>query len=142
MVILSVDLGKTRTGLAVSDKSETFSFPREVIKEYSRERLYEKIAEVAKKEKAEMIVLGLPKNMDGSQGFKAEESHNAKEALQALTGLPIELYDERCTTVIAQKSLWENGINTKKGRKIVDTVAATVILEDFLNYRKNKASKP
>ncbi len=138
MIILSIDLGKTRTGTAVSDKSETFSFPREVITEYSREKLYEKIADLAKTEKAELIVLGLPKNMDGSEGFKAEESHNAKDALEKLTGLPVELYDERCTTVIAQKSLWDNGINTKKGRKIVDSVAATVILEDYLNFRKNK----
>lgn len=138
MIILGVDLGKTRTGIAVSDKSETFAFPREVIKEYSREKLYEKIASVARAEKAELIVLGLPKNMDGSEGFKAEESRKAKEALEKLTGLPVELYDERCTTVIAQKSLWDNGLDTKKGRKIVDTVAATVILEDFLNFRKNK----
>ncbi len=138
MIILGVDLGKTRTGIAVSDKSETFAFPREVIKEYSREKLYEKIASVAQAEKAELIVLGLPKNMDGSEGFKAEESRKAKEALEGLTGLSVELYDERCTTVIAQKSLWDNGLDTKKGRKIVDTVAATVILEDFLNFRKNK----
>ncbi len=138
MIILGVDLGKTRTGIAVSDKSETFAFPREVIKEYSREKLYAKIAEIAKNEKAELIVLGLPKNMDGSEGFKAEESRRAKEFLESLTGLSVELYDERCTTVIAQKSLWDNGLDTKKGRKIVDTVAATVILEDYLNFRKNK----
>lgn len=137
MVIMAVDLGTVRTGIAVSDKTETFSFPRDVIIERNRENLYKKIAEVANAEKAEMLVLGLPKNMDGTEGFKAEESYKAKTALESLTSLPVELFDERCTTVIAHNSLRESGKNAKKSKNIVDSVAATVILEGFLNLRKN-----
>ena len=139
MVILAVDLGNARTGLAVSDKSETFAFPRGIIKEYNKEKLYKAIAEKAKEEKAELIVVGLPKNMDGSEGFKAEESHLAVEELKKLTELPIELWDERCTTISAHISLQMNGIETKKRKNVVDSVAATIILEDYLNFRKNKS---
>ena len=89
---MAVDLGTVRTGIAVSDKSETFSFPRDVIIERNRENLYKKIAEVANAEKAEMLVLGLPKNMDGTEGFKAEESYKAKEVLEQLTSLKVESF--------------------------------------------------
>ena len=139
MVILAVDLGAARTGLAVRDSRETVAFPRGIIKEYNKEKLYKSIAEKAKEEKAELIVIGLPKNMDGSEGFKAEESYQAVAALKELTDLPIELWDERCTTISAHISLQMNGIETKKRKNVVDSVAATIILEDYLNYRKNKS---
>lgn len=138
MIILAVDLGAARTGLAVSDNSETFAFPRGIIKEYNKEKLYAKIAEKAKAEKAELIVIGLPRNMDGSEGFKAEESHTAADEIGKLTDIPIELWDERCTTISAHLSLSMNGIETKKRKNVVDSVAATIILEDYLRFRKNK----
>ena len=137
MVIMAVDLGTVRTGIAVSDKSETFAFPRDVIIERNRENLYKKIAERVALEKAEMLVLGLPKNMDGTEGFKAEESYKAKEVLEQLTSLKVELFDERCTTIIAHNSLRQSGKNAKNSKNIVDSVAATIILEGFLNLRKN-----
>ncbi len=135
MIIMSVDLGAARTGLAVSDPSEQFAFPRGIIKEYNREKLYSKLIEKAKEFGAELIVLGFPKNMDGSVGFKAEESITAKNALEKLTEIPIELWDERCTTVSAHSSLQMNGISHKNRKDIVDSVAATIILEDFLRFR-------
>lgn len=138
MIILAVDLGAARTGLAVSDNSETFAFPRGIIKEYNKEKLYAKIAEKAKVEKAELIVIGLPRNMDGSEGFKAEESHTAADEIGKLTDIPIELWDERCTTISAHLSLSMNGIETKKRKNVVDSVAATIILEDYLRFRKNQ----
>ena len=135
MIIMSVDLGATRTGFAVSDSSEQFAFPRGIVVEYNREKLYPKIVQKAKENSAELIVLGLPKNMDGSLGFKAQESIDAKEALEKLCDIPIELWDERCTTVSAHASLQQNGIKTKNRKNIVDSVAATIILEDFLRFR-------
>lgn len=138
MIILGVDLGKTRTGLAVCDKGESFAFPRGIIKEYNREKLFSKIAAEAQKEGAELIVVGLPRNMDGSEGFKAEESREAAEKLKALSGLPVALWDERCTTVLAHQSLHLNGKNAKNSKDVVDTVAATLILEDYLRYRKRE----
>ena len=138
MIILSVDLGQTRTGLAVCDSSETFAFPRGIIKEYNREKLFQKISQMAISEKAQLIVVGLPKNMDGSEGFKAEECRAAAKEIENISGIPVELYDERCTTIIAHADLRNNGINGKKRKDIVDSVAATVILENYLTYRKNK----
>ena len=138
MVILAVDLGAARTGLAISDKGESFAFPRGIIKEYNKEKLYEKIAEKVKEEKAELIVIGLPKNMDGSEGFKAQESYEAADKIKELTGLEVELWDERCTTISAHQSLSMNGIETKKRKNVVDSVAATIILEDYLRFRKSQ----
>ena len=99
MIILGVDLGKTRTGLAVCDKGESFAFPRGIIKEYNREKLFSKIAAEAQKEGAELIVVGLPRNMDGSEGFKAEESREAAEKLKALSGLPVALMERQGKTL-------------------------------------------
>lgn len=142
MIILGVDLGRTRTGLAVCDKGESFAFPRGIIKEYNREKLFEQIADKAHKESAELIVVGLPRNMDGTEGFKAAESHEAAERLEALSGLPVVLWDERCTTVSAHQSLRLNGKKAKNSKDIVDTVAATLILEGYLRYRnKGKNSQ-
>ena len=105
MIIMSVDLGKARTGIAVSDASCQFAFPKDVITEYNTERLIEKVCEKAKEYAAERIVVGYPKNMDGSEGFKAQECAAAAENLRKATGLPIELWDERCTTVSAHTAL-------------------------------------
>lgn len=93
--------------VALSDKDEGFAFPKGVITEYNRERLIERLAQKAKELGAEMIVVGLPRNMDGSEGFKAKECTEAAEALKKATGLPVELWDERCTTVSAHHRLAE-----------------------------------
>ena len=137
MLIMSVDVGTARTGVALSDNSETFAFPKCVITEYNRERLIERLAEKAKELGAEMIVVGLPKNMDGTEGFKAKECTEAAEALKEKTGVPVELWDERCTTVSAHTALNYTDTRGKKRKQVVDAVAATIILEDFLRRRKN-----
>lgn len=138
MVIMSVDLGDARTGIAVCDKTETLAFPKTVIKEYNKDRLYNKVAELAKELKAEEIVVGLPKNMDGSEGFKAEECKNGAKIIEQLSGIKTLLYDERCTTVLAHNALSSSGVFGKKRKEVVDAVAAVNILEDYLKFRKNK----
>ena len=137
MYIMSVDVGTARTGVALSDQSESFAFPKCVITEYNREKLIEKLALKAKELGAEMIVVGYPKNMDGSEGFKAKECAEAAEALAKATNLPVELWDERCTTISAHTALNYTDTRGKKRKQIVDAVAATIILEDFLQRRKN-----
>lgn len=137
MYIMSVDVGTARTGVALSDKTESFAFPKGVITEYNREKLIEKLALTAKDLGAEMIVVGYPKNMDGSEGFKAQECAEAAEALAKATGLPVELWDERCTTISAHTALNYTDTRGKKRKQVVDAVAATIILEDFLARRKN-----
>lgn len=138
MVVLSIDVGTVRTGVAVSDKSESFAFPKTVVTERNREKLLERLVEVIKETEAEEIVVGLPKNMDGSEGFKAEECRNFAEALKNVVSLPVSLWDERCTTVLAHDALSRNNIKGKKRKEVVDAVAAVMILEDFLKFRKTK----
>lgn len=137
MIIMSVDLGNARTGIAVSDKGEGFAFPKKVITEYNTERLIEKICQSAKEYEAQLIVVGVPKNMDGSSGWRAEECTEIGEKIKELSGLEVVMWDERCTTVSAHTYLNMNDTRGKKRKAVVDAVAATIILEDYLNYRKN-----
>lgn len=135
---MAVDLGLKRTGVAVSDAGEGFAFPKGVIYEHNEERLVEKIAAAAKEYAAEMIVVGLPKNMDGSLGFRAAECAATAEKIAAKTELPTEMWDERCTTVLAHNALNATDTRGKKRKATVDAVAAVLILESYINYRKNK----
>ena len=137
MIIMSVDLGDARTGIAVSDNGESFAFPRTVIKEWNKEKLIEKILVEAKESNAQRIVVGLPKNMDGSLGFKAQEcTEIADKIRQKFTDGDVLMWDERCTTVSAHHALNATNTRGKKRKAIVDAVAATMILEDYLRSMK------
>lgn len=137
MIIMSVDLGKARTGIAVSDSSESFAFPKKVITEYNTERLVTKICDEAKELSAGLIVIGFPKNMDGSIGSRAEECKDISEKINEVSGIETLLWDERCTTISAHTALNFTDTRGKKRKEIVDAVAAVIILEDYLNYKKN-----
>lgn len=132
MIIMSVDLGKVRTGIAVSDPSGQFAFPKDVITEYRTDRLIEKVCEKAKELSAERIVVGYPKNMDGTPGERAQECAAIAEQINALSGIDIVLWDERCTTITAHNYLNMNDVRGKKRKQTVDAVAAVIILEDYL----------
>ncbi len=138
MIIMSVDLGNARTGIAVSDKSESFAFPKEVITEYNRERLVDRVAVAAKNYGAELLVVGLPKNMDGSLGWRAQECTETAELIKEKTNIPVVMWDERCTTVMAHTALNMTDTRGKKRKQTVDAVAAVMILESYLAYRKNQ----
>ena len=138
MIIMSVDLGKARTGIAVCENSESFAFPKEVITEYNTERLVEKICLSAKKYSAEIIVVGLPKNMDGSLGRRAYECTEIAEKIKTASNKEVVLWDERCTTVSAHTALNFTDTRGKKRKEIIDAVAAVIILEDYLSFLKNK----
>ncbi len=138
MIIMSVDAGKARTGVAVSDKGESFAFPKTVIKEYNTEKLVEKLCVCAKEYGAERIVVGLPKNMDGSCGERAQECTALAEALQQKSGIETVMWDERCTTMAAYTALDAAGTYGKKRKEAVDAVAATMILESYLAFLKSK----
>ena len=132
MIIMSVDLGKARTGIAVSDPSDQFAFPKDVITEYNTDRLIEKVCEKAKEYAAERIVVGYPKNMDGSLGERAQECAAIAEQIKITSRLETVLWDERCTTVTAHNYLSMNNVRGKKRKQTVDAVAAVIILEDYL----------
>lgn len=132
MIVMSVDLGKARTGIAVSDPSGQFAFPKDVITEYNSHQLVEKICQKAKDYSAECIVVGYPKNMDGTLGIRAQECAEIAEQIEEKSGKKTILWDERCTTVTAHNYLNMNNVRGKKRKQTVDAVAAVIILEDYL----------
>ncbi|MBQ7115873.1 MAG: Holliday junction resolvase RuvX [Clostridia bacterium] len=138
MVILSVDYGDKRTGIAACDKLEMLASPVCVITEWNQSVLAQKIVDIAKDKKAEQIVVGLPKNMDGSKGFRADACEELGSALKALTDIPIVFWDERLTTVSAHRILSDNNVRGKKRKNVVDAVAADIILQDYIDSRKNR----
>lgn len=138
MIILGIDLGKARTGVAICDKGELLASPLTVVTEYHREQLVEKLAVLAKENKAELLAVGLPRNMDGSEGESAQNAREIGALLEEGTGLPVEFVDERGTTITAHGYLNETNTRGKKRKAVLDAVAATVILEDCLRRRRNQ----
>ena len=141
MRILAVDFGDTRTGIAVCDKSEMLASPLTVITEYNFEKCAQRVAEYAKNEKAELIVVGFPKNMNGSVGERAEKCRKFAGLTSEISGIPFEMWDERRTTVSAAGYLNETNVRGKKRKAVIDAVAAVIILESYLAYRKNTGCK-
>lgn len=137
MIIMSVDYGDVRTGIAVCDKNEMLASPVKVITETDSETLSDVIANEAVNLKAEMVVVGLPKNMDGSEGFRAEACREFASVLETKTGIPVHLYDERLTTVSAHNALNLTNTRGKKRKSVIDAVSAVMILEDYMRYRRN-----
>ena len=135
MRILAVDLGLTRTGLAVSDEMEMLASPLKTLTQKDFSVLLEEIATIAAQERAAEFVVGLPRNMDGSFGESAQRAQRFAEDLRQKTGLPVTLWDERLTTKSAIGVLNETNVRGKKRKNVVDTVAAVIILEDYLRSR-------
>ena len=136
MIIMAVDLGLVRTGVAVSDEGEGFAFPKCVVAESDEDVLVKKLCALAGEYGAKRIVVGLPKNMDGSLGERAETSQRIAEKIRSESKIETVLYDERCTTLTAHTYLNMNDVRGKKRKNTVDAVAATVILEDYLRSIK------
>ncbi|MBS7403011.1 MAG: Holliday junction resolvase RuvX [Oscillospiraceae bacterium] len=132
MRIMAIDYGDARTGLAVSDLSATLAGEAWTINEYSIERVADAIATAARERGVERLVLGYPKNMDGTLGARAEKSEQLKALLESRCDLPVILWDERRTSIAAHSILHANGKKMKDHRKNVDAVAATLILEGYL----------
>lgn len=139
MIIMSVDYGDARTGLAICDKSEMLASPVKVIHQRNREKLLEEIRETAIEHQAEQLVVGHPVNMNGTLGERAELCQEFAKSLEKLSGIPTVLWDERGTTVTAHNYLNITDTRGKKRKNVVDAVAATIILENYLNYRKNNS---
>ena len=136
MIILAVDYGDARTGLAVCDRMEILASPVGVINEGYEPKVISGVCDEAKRLGAELIVVGLPKNMDGSEGPRAQKCTAFAAALKEASGIETVMYDERLTTVWAHKALNDNNVRGKKRKAVVDAVSAVVILEGFLASRK------
>lgn len=133
--IMGVDLGRARTGIAMSDYGCKMAFPREVIHEWNEQRLIDKIADFAMLNDIGEIVVGLPINMDGSHGDRAHECERLSNLIAERTKLPVRLWDERCSTVCAYNAFDEAGKFGKKRRETVDAAAAAVILQSYLDSK-------
>ena len=136
MRIMAIDYGDAHTGIAISDPTGLLAGFTTVITAYRPERVAEQVALLAQEHGAERLVLGHPINMDGTRGPRSEKAQAMKALLEEATGLPVVLWDERRTTIDAHQILLNSGKNAKKRKKVVDAVAASLILEGYLTYLK------
>lgn len=137
MRALGVDLGSKRVGVAVSDSAGSVATPIETV-ERPRDAaaLYRRLSRLAAEWEAEVIVVGLPLGLDGSVGSAAAGALAEVDALRVTAGVPVETYDERLTTVTAERSLMEMNLNATARRRVVDQVAAAVMLQAWLDHRR------
>lgn len=137
MIVMSVDLGHVRTGLAISDSGGFLASSLCVIEEKYDERLIDKIVDKARENRAERIVVGLPKNMDGSEGESAIRARDLAQKITDRSGIPTVMQDERGTTLTAHAYLSAGEVYGKRRKQKVDAVAASIILQDYLDSRKD-----
>ena len=137
MRIMAIDYGDAHTGIAISDPTGFLAGYTTTIDAYRAEVVVERIIQLIKEYGVEELVLGHPINMDGTRGNRSEKAHAMKALLEEQTSLPVILWDERRTTIDAHQILFNSGKNAKKRKKIVDAVAASLILEGYLTYKKS-----
>lgn len=138
MIIMSVDYGDVRTGIAICDRFETLAYPVEVITQSYEPKLIKRICEIADERHPDIIVVGYPKNMDSSEGSRAQKCAQLADLIGNESGVETKLWDERLTTVSAHGYLNMTDTRGDRRKKVVDAVAATIILQDFIDYRRNK----
>lgn len=137
MRALGIDLGSKRIGVALSDSKGTLATPYEVVERSGdRPRDHRRIAALAEEAGAEALVVGLPRSLDGSDGPAAVAARAEAEELAEATGLPVELWDERLTTVTADRDLIALDLKAPARRKVIDKVAASVMLQAWLDHRR------
>ena len=136
MRILGLDYGSRTVGVAVSDPLGITAQPLEIVRRKSENKLRQTLArikELAKEYQAEMFVLGLPKNMNNTLGERADKSLEFKDMLERRTGLPVVMWDERLTTVAANRAMMEGGVRRENRGQYVDALAAALILQGYLD---------
>ena len=137
MRVMAIDYGDARTGVAVSDASGLLAGYTTVIRTRSQERAAEELARLARERQADELVMGFPRNMDGTEGPRAELYRAFAALVEEKTGMPVRLWDERRTTIEAHQILHASGKRMKAHKKNVDAVAASLILEGYLVYRRS-----
>ena len=145
MRIMGLDFGSKTVGVAISDALLITAQGVEIIRRKEENKLRQTLArieELIKEYEVEKIVLGKPKHMNGTEGVRVELTEEFKEKLERRTGLPVVFWDERLTTVAADKAMMEAGIRREHRKEYVDMIAATFILQGYLDYLGNQANKP
>jgi len=134
--IMGVDYGDARTGVAISDQLCSIVGSTYVIPSRNTEKAIADLVKLTKDNQVGQIVVGLPKNMDGTEGARAQLCREFAQKLKEATGLPVTMWDERRTTVEAHNILSQHNYHGKKRKNTVDAVAASLILEGYLAFRK------
>ena len=137
MRVMAIDYGDARTGVAVSDAAGLLTGYTTVIRGRDPERVAEEIAQIARERQAEELVMGFPRNMDGTEGPRAALCREFAAELERATGSAVVLWDERRSTIEAHQILHAAGKRERAHKKNVDAVAASLILEGYLTYRRN-----
>ena len=137
MRVLAVDFGDARTGVAISDLLCSIVGSTTVIHSHNKEKTLQELQRLVTENQVSEIVMGLPKNMDGTEGPRANLCREFAARLEEVTGMPVKLWDERRTTVEAHNILSQHNYHGKKRKNTVDAVAASLILEGYLAFRKN-----
>jgi len=133
--LMALDVGNKRIGVALSDDLQILAQPLYTIHRKGIEKDIEEITNIIKEKNVEEVVVGLPKNMDGTTGFQGEKTLKFAEILKEKTDVPVLMWDERMTTISARKIMIENEVKQKNKKNLVDTIAAVVILETYLNKK-------
>jgi putative Holliday junction resolvase len=134
---LAVDVGTVRVGLAGSDETGVIATPLRTVPRQPAERLWREVTQVVEERLPACIVVGLPRRLDGSEGDSAADARKVAAQLHQRTGLPVEMWDERFTTAAAERSLIAAGQRRAQRRRSVDSVAAALLLQSWLDSRAN-----
>jgi putative Holliday junction resolvase len=138
MRIMAIDYGDAHTGVAISDPTGFMAGTTTTIHSRKAEVVLEELRKIVEQYKVEELVMGFPRNMDGSEGPRADLYREFADKVEEATGLKPVLWDERRTTIDAHRILFESGQNAKKRKKTVDAVAAALILEGYLTFKKSR----
>ena len=138
MRVMAIDYGDAHTGVAVSDPTGFLAGTTTTINSWRQEVVVDRLARLIEEHRPDEVVLGFPKNMDCSDGRKADLYRDLAAMLKERTGMEIVLWDERRTTIDAHQILFNQGKNGRKRKKIVDAVAASLILENYLDFKRMK----
>lgn len=139
--ILALDPGTRRIGLAVSDPTGTLARPLSAVERRGGQDWADAVITLIEELEAVEIVVGLPRHMDGSEGDSAADARRMAETLRTRTNLPVRLWDERLTTVAAERMFRETGVNTRRARRYIDSAAAVLILQGYLDHLKSRGSE-
>ena len=138
MRIMAIDYGDAHTGVALSDPTGFLVGSTTTINSRRQEVVVDELVKLIEAHRPEEVVLGFPKNMDGTDGRRADLYRELAAALEEATGMQVRLWDERRTTIEAHQILFDQGKDGRKRKKIVDAVAASLILESYLDFKRMK----
>ena len=134
--VMAIDYGDAHTGVALSDPTGLLAGTATTIHSWREEEVLKQLVQMIRENRVDELVMGFPRNMDGTEGPRAELYRSFAQKLEEASGMPVKLWDERRTTVDAHRILQESGKNAKKRKKTVDAVAASLILEGYLTFKR------